>query len=456
MAVFQNNAITDLGRSLLSHVQMGAVFTPTKIVLGSGYMPVGQTPRTMTDVVTVVKNLDVSKIERNNAQAIFGGVYSNQDIAEDWDFRELALYAKAVYANGTEVEECLYSYGNAGDDAERMPAYTMGQPVERSVDLLVYIGQDSEVNLTIESGIYATRKGTVKHNTVTLTPESTGFATLLEYMASNYDTVPVECATVRGFSDLPNPKWAYQATINLKAGLLSVHLTDLYQVHTRVSNSRTAWLGGWTSSLRSNMTLEVGAGKDYETLQAAIDSVPKDLGGYDVTLNVYGSFVEDVRIEKFTHGTLYITGAQEEWAQLTGNLIINNNLANINLVFFVIVPHVADGSAAVHVYRSQDVKINYLSVLAEGDTVAGVGVMAGNLSNLFLANTEIRNVEIALSAVVGQLAAETIAVSNCQTGILASAGTVVVYGSLIDATVKYATNNGGRIYTGSQTDVPNY
>ena len=456
MAVFRNNAITDAGRSLLSHVQMGAVFTPTKIVLGSGYIPAGQTARSMTDVVSVVANLNVSKIERNNAQAIFGGVYSNQEIADDWDFRELALYAKAVYASGVEVEECLYSYGNAGDDAERMPAYAIGQPVERSIDLLVYIGQDSIVNLTIESGIYATRKGTVKHNTVTLTPESTGFATLLEYMASNYDTVPVECATVRGFSDLPNSKWAYQATINLKSGLLSVQLTDLYQVHTRVTNSRTEWLGGWTSYLHSNMTIEVGAGRDFESLQAAIDSVPKDLGGHDVTIYVHGSFVEDVRIEKFTHGTLYITGLPEAWAQLTGNLIINNNLGNINLVYFVIVPHIADGGTAIHVYRSRDVKINYLSLLAEGDILAGVGVMAGNLSDLYLANAEIRNVEIAVSAVVGHLAAETLAISNCQTGIYTVAGSVTVFASLIDATVKYVTNDGGRIYSGSQIDAPNY
>lgn len=97
MAKFQNNAITDNGRALLSHVQMGAVFTPTKIVLGSGYIPPGKTARTMTEVASPVKELPITKKQRtNDAKAIFGGVYSNQDITQDWYFRELALYAKAV------------------------------------------------------------------------------------------------------------------------------------------------------------------------------------------------------------------------------------------------------------------------------------------------------------------------------------------------------------------------
>ena len=160
MANFQNNAITDNGRALLSHVQMGAVFTPTKIVLGSGYMPAGKTPRTMTAVQSAVATLSLSKKERtNDGKFIVGGVYSNQQITEQWYFRELGLYAKAVYpAEGdqpeVEVPEVLYSYGNAGDTAELMPAYGTGTLVERQIDIVIYIGNDAQVDLTRESSIY--------------------------------------------------------------------------------------------------------------------------------------------------------------------------------------------------------------------------------------------------------------------------------------------------------------
>lgn len=157
MANFQNNAITGAGRNLLSHVQMGAVFEPTRIVLGSGYLPAGTTTRTITEVVSPVKTLTINKKKRaSDGTVTIGGVYSNQDVTTDFYFRELALYAKATYPNGTAVAEILYSYGNAGDAAELMPAYSSGNPVERQMDVVTYIGNDSKVNLTIESGMYVT------------------------------------------------------------------------------------------------------------------------------------------------------------------------------------------------------------------------------------------------------------------------------------------------------------
>lgn len=157
MGAFSNNAITDNGRVLLSHVQMGAVFTPTKIVMGSGNLPSGTTVRTITDIVTPEQTLTISKKKRGNDGTVaIGGVYSNQGVTSGFYFRELGLYAKAVYPDGREVEEVLYSYGNAGSTADYMPAYTSGQPVEREIDLVVYIGNDTDVDLTVGSGVYVT------------------------------------------------------------------------------------------------------------------------------------------------------------------------------------------------------------------------------------------------------------------------------------------------------------
>lgn len=157
MGVFSNNAITDVGRVLLSHVQMGAVFTPTKIVMGSGNLPAGTTVRSISAVVTPEQTLSINKKKRSNdGKVTIGGVYSNQNVTTGFYFRELALYAKAVYEDGTEVAECLYSYGNAGSTADYMPAYSSGQPVERQIDLVIYVGNDATVNLSVESGINVT------------------------------------------------------------------------------------------------------------------------------------------------------------------------------------------------------------------------------------------------------------------------------------------------------------
>ena len=162
MSAFYDNNVTDVGRLLLGDVQMGASFVPTKIVIGKGYLPQGKTTRTMTDVADVVKELALNKATKNpDGDAIFGAIFSNEDIQEAFYYRELGLYAKGVYYNPSggverETAEVLYSYGNAGENAELIPAYSTGSVVERQLDLLVYIGNDTEVNLEIETGLYVT------------------------------------------------------------------------------------------------------------------------------------------------------------------------------------------------------------------------------------------------------------------------------------------------------------
>ena len=158
MGKFIDNAITDAGRILLADVQMGAVFTPTKIVIGSGKMPPGTTARTISAVVTPVIELTINKKERaNDGTVVIGGIYSNETIREDFYFRELALFAKAVKSDGSPTQEVLYSYGNAGELADLMPAYTSGSPVERQIDLVTYIGNDTKVDVTVTSGMYISK-----------------------------------------------------------------------------------------------------------------------------------------------------------------------------------------------------------------------------------------------------------------------------------------------------------
>lgn len=162
MSSFVDNDLTNAGVALLAEVQLGAAFEPTKIVMGSGFLPDGTTSRTVTDVIKPEATLAISKWEKSaDGNIVIGGVYSNQEITEPFYYRELGLYAKATREDGSEVPECLYSYGNAGDTADLMEAYTSGMPVERVIDVVTYIGNDAEVNLTVESGVYIpmTQKG---------------------------------------------------------------------------------------------------------------------------------------------------------------------------------------------------------------------------------------------------------------------------------------------------------
>lgn len=154
MGVFIHNDITDRGRIMLGDAQVGATFEATKIVMGSGFIPSGYTARTMTGVVAPVIELAINKARRaGDGTVTFGGMFSNETITEAFYFREFALYARVKRADGTYSDEVCYSYGNAGDNADLLPAYSAGAVVEKQMDLVTYIGNDTAVSLKVQSGI---------------------------------------------------------------------------------------------------------------------------------------------------------------------------------------------------------------------------------------------------------------------------------------------------------------
>lgn len=160
MSGFIDNKLTVAGQALMAEVNLGAMLQPTRIVMGSGYMTGSMTLETVTDVITPVVELDISKKKKTESGDVssvtIGGVYTNQEVEEEFYFRELGLYCKATRADETEVPECLFSYGNAGDTAELMVAYSSGATVERQIDLVFSISNDANVDLSIASGAFVT------------------------------------------------------------------------------------------------------------------------------------------------------------------------------------------------------------------------------------------------------------------------------------------------------------
>ena len=158
MSVFFDNNITDVGRQLWAEMQAGGSFVPTRIVVGSGYLPTGKTTKTVTAVAEPVQSIQLNKSEKmSGGDYVFGGVFTNKDVTAAFYYRELALYAKVERPDGTETEETLYSYGNAGANAELIPAYSTGTAVERQLDILSYIGNDATVTVEIATGIYVSK-----------------------------------------------------------------------------------------------------------------------------------------------------------------------------------------------------------------------------------------------------------------------------------------------------------
>ena len=160
MGQFSNLTITEKGRLLLADVQAGGELDATLLAMGKGDIPVGKTAATMTELTSPVIGVDVSSVERTpDGKVIFGGYYSNKELTESFSFKEFGLWARAIYRNEAGeitsfTDEVLYAYGNAGDTADFIPAYTTGDAIEKFLEMVIYVGNETEVNLSVASGIY--------------------------------------------------------------------------------------------------------------------------------------------------------------------------------------------------------------------------------------------------------------------------------------------------------------
>lgn len=143
MSGFDVNAITDAGSLLIAKVMASkGTITFTRIVMGDGYMPSSQLPEHMTAVVSPKAEMEVTKCEvTGSGAAVVGGRYDNSEQSQDFEWRELGLYAQ-----DPDLGEILYSYGNTGSSAETIPAGGGSTVVEKLIDVVTYVGNDVTVS----------------------------------------------------------------------------------------------------------------------------------------------------------------------------------------------------------------------------------------------------------------------------------------------------------------------
>lgn len=159
MAIF-NFVPTKSGRALFAEVQAGAVLIPTKFVIGTGSLPSGSNLADLTAAVSPLKEFAVTERRSTpDGTCIFGGVYTNADIADDFYLREICLFARAEYRDDSgavtqNVAEVLLIAGNSGDTADQIPGQsTSGSILERRIRIPVIVGNDVAVDVTLDSGL---------------------------------------------------------------------------------------------------------------------------------------------------------------------------------------------------------------------------------------------------------------------------------------------------------------
>lgn len=170
MAAFINNDITTAGLIVLAKGVAGQKINYTKIVLGDGYLEEGQTPRTLTGVVSPKATVDITKLKINGDGTVaVGGIFTNGDKTEGFYYRELGLYAEDP---DPEVGEVLYCYGNCGDLAEWIPPSGGATIVEKTIDIVTAIGTATNVTAYIPADAYATKEDYETYKAIALAAQA--------------------------------------------------------------------------------------------------------------------------------------------------------------------------------------------------------------------------------------------------------------------------------------------
>ena len=170
MAAFINNDITAAGLLVLAKGVAGQQINYTKIVLGDGYLEEGQTPRSLTGVVSPKAVIDITKLKVNTDGTVaVGGIFTNDQTSDGFFYRELGLYAEDP---DPAVGEVLYCYGNCGDLAEWIPPTGGATIVEKTIDIVTAIGTATNVTAYIPADAYATKEDYETYKAIALAAQA--------------------------------------------------------------------------------------------------------------------------------------------------------------------------------------------------------------------------------------------------------------------------------------------
>ena len=152
MADFGTMTITDLGLALYAKAQAGEAIVFTKMQVGSGALPVGQTIAALTALIDSEFDVAISGITVDTANHVaqVKGTKDNTGMLAGVQTKELGLFA-----TDPDVGEILYAYTNAGDLGDYIPPATDGL-FTRTYKINAAIGNATNVTIVVPQDVYAT------------------------------------------------------------------------------------------------------------------------------------------------------------------------------------------------------------------------------------------------------------------------------------------------------------
>ena len=257
----------------------------------------------------------------------------------------------------------------------------------------------------------------------------------------------VKLTPVQGQTNIYDMERADQPTVagtpvnaaNLNAMQKNAGLDANLTVYVAVSGSDATGTGSSTAP--------------YQTITKALSTIPKNLNGYSAYISVSaGTYNDDVQINGFTGGIIGLIGTAGETVTIKSLVIFNSSLVVIRN--FDLVVSNTDESHAIQVYASNfscTSKITCSGSLSRG-------LHAVTFARVFISNLVVTSAsESAVRSEYSQVSLGTVSGSVLGIGFRAYGGSNISFSSnTLSATTMYLTGDGSRIYSGSQTNIPNY
>ena len=216
------------------------------------------------------------------------------------------------------------------------------------------------------------------------------------------------------------------------------------------ADTLTAAATVYVSTGGNDTTGDGTAAAPYRTVNKALSTIPKNLGGFNAVVNVEaGEYEEFVTVNDFlgsitfggTTGTVVFRGLSVTRAQLA---------LNINLVVS------ASGATAITLARNAILLANEAVRISGADI--GVYAQTGSAATfnigLGVSNCTSAAVRVAAAA---RVHVEALEGSENAIGVFVHSGGVLSYGTnALTATIGTRAATGGRILSGSQASIPNY
>lgn len=396
MSAFSNNSVTLKGAVAIAALMAGGTLEFTRIAVGDGNIPAGQTALTMTDLAHRLFDVNIQEVYSDSeSQATVVGVFNNSQTETGFYYRELGLFAKDP-ATGAEI---LFCYGNAGSEAEWISPAGEESVIEKEVHIVTLVGNATEVKATIKSGIYPT----------------------MEQMT----------AAVKAVDDKLPLKADLDKTPEAGGRVLATQM--------RFDPDQTLYVDANSAAADEDGS----EAKPFKTIQAAINA--RYRGTHVVYIKIKpGTYAENIQTPRAPDTTWRFSREGDGVVNVQTVLIDNAAYAYFNGITFN-----GPAQSDTPIFMAANTPCVYLNGVTVNGTSNDTGINF-SASRGIIVNSQVNNCGIAIASIEGSniLCQSTTGTGNTR-GVYASGAVVTLSNWGLSATTPYDIVNGGAIHSDS-------